>query len=328
MPGSLTYQKPGERLWLIGAGTRFPTIEEHRAEPTPHGSVFWRIDWGAWYQWDTYTETWNLIGGGGSLTVEEQDGTPSVAGVSSLQFHQADGFIVSQPVAGTALVELPQWSSLGAGLSADVNNFDMTQLDRRTGIFRWDADGADRNVTGLLAPPIATLVRFFHNNDPEPEGFSVIFKHMSGLSDPANRIECSGGVDIALRPFEMAVAYYDVNAPARWRLAKFGSSRFVKGGVFLAPTGASTAVAWRAPFTCTVTNVRGYRVGGTGATINAKKNGSAHLAGDLSLTSADTWMDGGAVQNQNYVAGDSLELALVSVAGNPTEVSIQVDFSA
>jgi hypothetical protein len=41
-----------------------------------------------------------------TLTVEEQDGSPSVADVTVLQFHQADGFVVSEPVAGTALVRL------------------------------------------------------------------------------------------------------------------------------------------------------------------------------------------------------------------------------
>jgi len=96
---------------------------------------------------------------------------------------------------------------------------------------------------------------------------------------------------------------------------------------FVSPSGALALVKWRAPYACTVTNVRGYRRGGTGATINAQRNGSStHLSSDLSLTSADTWMDGGAVQNTAYAAGDSLELLLQSVAGSPDQVVIQVDF--
>lgn len=99
-----------------------------------------------------------------------------------------------------------------------------------------------------------------------------------------------------------------------------------RGGTFVSPSGALALVIWRAPFACTVTNVRGYRRGGTGATINAQRNGSStHLSSDLSLTSADTWMDGGAVQNTAYAAGDSLELLLQSVAGGPTQVAIQVE---
>jgi hypothetical protein len=94
------------------------------------------------------------------------------------------------------------------------------------------------------------------------------------------------------------------------------------------PSGAANYIVWRAPFACTVTNVRGYRVGGTGATINARKNGSSnHLSSALSLTSADTWQDGGGVQNTSYSAGDKLEIMVVSVTGSPTQIAIQLDYS-
>jgi hypothetical protein len=95
----------------------------------------------------------------------------------------------------------------------------------------------------------------------------------------------------------------------------------------VSPAAATFIMVWRAPIACTVTNVRGHRKGGTGATVNARKNqASDHLASDLSLTSADTWMDGGSVQNQTYAAGDDLEFEVATVAGTPTEVAIQVDF--
>jgi hypothetical protein len=107
-----------------------------------------------------------------------------------------------------------------------------------------------------------------------------------------------------------------------------GSSIISRGGTILSPTVAINVIVWRAPFACTVTNVRGYRVGGTGATINARLNGASnHLAAALSLTSADTWMDGGAVQNTAYVAGDKLEIMIVTVAGTPTQVAVQIDFT-
>jgi pectate lyase-like protein len=100
-----------------------------------------------------------------------------------------------------------------------------------------------------------------------------------------------------------------------------------RGATVLNPV-ASDLIVWRAPYACTVTNVRGYRVGGTGATINARRNGtSAHLSSDLSLTSADTWVDGGAVQNTAYAAGDKMEIRVMSVAGAPTQVAIQVDLT-
>jgi len=99
------------------------------------------------------------------------------------------------------------------------------------------------------------------------------------------------------------------------------------GGAFFDPTAAKAVTCWVAPFAVTILNVKGYRVGGTGATVNARLNGaSTHLASDLSLSSANTWMDGGAVQNVTYAAGDSLELLLQSVAGSPSQVTIQVNY--
>lgn len=101
-----------------------------------------------------------------------------------------------------------------------------------------------------------------------------------------------------------------------------------RGGVVLTPTAAINVIVWRAPFPCTVTNVRGYRIGGTGATINARKNGTDnHLAAAVSLAVADTWTDGGAVQNTAYATGDKMEIMIVTVAGAPTQVAVQVDLT-
>lgn len=100
------------------------------------------------------------------------------------------------------------------------------------------------------------------------------------------------------------------------------------GGAILLPTSSLTIPIWRAPFACTVTNVRGYRTGGTGATINAQKIGVGnHLAADLSLVAADVWTDGGAVQNTAYAIGDALAIMLTGITGLPTTITIQVDFS-
>ena len=105
----------------------------------------------------------------------------------------------------------------------------------------------------------------------------------------------------------------------------------MQGAEIYNPSGivqADNIICWRAPYACTVTNVRGYRVGGTGATVNARKNGASnHLASALSLTSADTWQDGGAVQNTSYAAGDKMEIMLVSVSGSPTQIMIQIDLT-
>jgi hypothetical protein len=106
---------------------------------------------------------------------------------------------------------------------------------------------------------------------------------------------------------------------------------FTKGVAYTDATAvvASTIVAWVAPFSCTVTAIKGYRVGGTGATINAYRGTTAtpHRSANLSLTSASTWMDGGAVQNTAYVLGDSLLFGLVTVTGSVTQVNIQLNLT-
>ena len=117
-------------------------------------------------------------------------------------------------------------------------------------------------------------------------------------------------------------------AAAVWKETTTATITFSRGGSVLTPTGAVNIVVWRAPFAGTVTNVRSYRVGGTGATINARKNGTLnHLASALSLTSADTWMTGAAPQNTAYAAGDKMEIMLVSLTGSPTQIAIQVDMT-
>lgn len=101
---------------------------------------------------------------------------------------------------------------------------------------------------------------------------------------------------------------------------------FSKGGSIVSPD-VGNFVIWRADTACTVTSVIGYRVGGNGATINARLNGSSnHLASAVSLASANTWTDGGAVQNTAYVAGDTLEIMIVSLDGTPTQIYIEVNF--
>lgn len=98
-----------------------------------------------------------------------------------------------------------------------------------------------------------------------------------------------------------------------------------KGGTVLDPASRDIP-AWRADAEAQVLAVRGYRVGGTGATINARKNGTdEHLSSDLSLTSPNTWMTDTTIQNAVYAAGDSLELRIKSVSGSPTEVAVQID---
>jgi hypothetical protein len=113
--------------------------------------------------------------------------------------------------------------------------------------------------------------------------------------------------------------------------AEVGQIVFSRGGVLFNPNGitASSAniMAWPyATRPCTVVRVSGRRVGGSAATINARKNGSSnHLSSDLSLSVADTVYSSTTIQNASYSIGDTLEVMLVSQTGNPTEIDVQVD---
>ncbi|MFZ4436819.1 MAG: hypothetical protein ACOYOS_00165 [Syntrophales bacterium] len=96
------------------------------------------------------------------------------------------------------------------------------------------------------------------------------------------------------------------------------------------PNAALNVIIWRAPYACTLTRIYGYRVGGTGATVNARRNagGTKHLGTDLSLSSADTWVDGGASYSDTaYAAGDKCEIMVVSTAGTVTQLAILVQFT-
>lgn len=111
-----------------------------------------------------------------------------------------------------------------------------------------------------------------------------------------------------------------------WTGVDAGPETFDKGGAILSPTAPLNVVVWQAPFACVVSRVSGYRVGGSGATVNARRNGTAaHLAADLSLTSAGSWIGTDTVQNISYAEGDSMEIMIVTAAGSPTQVTVLVE---
>jgi hypothetical protein len=121
---------------------------------------------------------------------------------------------------------------------------------------------------------------------------------------------------------------YKAASSTTWAAIDLGVETFTKGMTLADPTAvtALTVTSWVAPFACTVTAIQGYRVGGTGATVQAYRNTTASpiRSAALSLTSALTWMPGGAVQNTSVSTGNSLMLGVLSTAGSPTEVSIQL----
>ncbi|MEV4749070.1 hypothetical protein AB0K21_22050 [Streptosporangium sp. NPDC049248] len=88
---------------------------------------------------------------------------------------------------------------------------------------------------------------------------------------------------------------------------------------------AGTYVVTRLPVGVTAIAVRAYRVGGSGGTVNAKKNTSDLLAANLA-TVTDAWAGSTALQNATFAAGDTLSVVAAAPAGTPTEIIVQVDF--
>ncbi len=117
--------------------------------------------------------------------------------------------------------------------------------------------------------------------------------------------------------------------------ASYIASIFSRGGTIYDPLGiagtaatSSNLIVWRAPFNCSVSNVWGYRVTGSGATVNARKNGTGTIAtSDISLTSADAWISASSITATSFVVGDKLEIMLISSSGYPTQIAVQIDFT-
>ncbi|EPH40842.1 hypothetical protein ABT390_36525 [Streptomyces aurantiacus] len=139
--------------------------------------------------------------------------------------------------------------------------------------------------------------------------------------------DASGAIPEFQGPEGVTGMWADAGGTTRvWITARgTGGAGTSKGLVFAAPTGPAAYVVWRAPRACVVSAVHGYRQGGTGATVNAQKNGADLLATDLSLSTADTWLTGPAVQGEAMAAGDSLAVAVRAVSGEVTAVTVQID---
>jgi hypothetical protein len=98
------------------------------------------------------------------------------------------------------------------------------------------------------------------------------------------------------------------------------------GYVFEAPAGPVLRAVTRLAGAATVTGVRAFRVGGTGATINARADDNTLLPVDLSVASASTWMSVPSLQNTAVAAGTSLQVEITGVTGIVTYVLVQIDY--
>ncbi|WP_326742590.1 hypothetical protein [Streptomyces sp. NBC_01768] len=111
------------------------------------------------------------------------------------------------------------------------------------------------------------------------------------------------------------------------RAAVLASASTISKSIVVAPGATGTYPIWRAPRECTITAVHGYRVGGTGASINATVDTVNVLSTDLSLSTASTWLSGPTVATPTIPQGATLMLAVRAASGSPTSVSVQVDIT-
>lgn len=251
-------------------------------------------------------------GGGGEtaivvMPIEGEEGPPGppIPGAQGAQGPQgdpgdpgspgADGAAGAPGMPGEPGEDAPVYMIPGRDGAPGANGADgATGPQGPTGIGVPGTDGEDAPIY-LIPGPVNTTVASHDLTAEHTE---------SGLTD-AQFLRATGATTFAFEAIEFSV-----------------------GGVILDPTAARFVMVWRAPFPCTVTNVRGHRKGGTGATVNARKNQTSDfLASDLSLSSADSWTDGGSVQNTSIAAGDDIEIELASITGAVTEIAIQVDLT-
>lgn len=96
-------------LPILGAGYAFP-VEQSFA----HGTLFWRLDFQAFYYWNSTTKAWTAIPavGGGGILIKEVDGAPSVT-ATQLQVDSADGLVLTDLGGGVARLDFT--ASAGAG---------------------------------------------------------------------------------------------------------------------------------------------------------------------------------------------------------------------
>lgn len=189
----------------------------------------------------------------------------------------------------------------------------VTTVNGQTGAVTITAANTGADPAGAATAAVATHVAATDPHGDRAYAASTFLPLAGGTLTGALAVTGGFGVDTA------------GNVTANTLALPAAATTLSKALIITAPAGAATYVAWRAPKACTVVAVRGYRTGGTGATINAVKNAADLLATDLSLSTAATWLSGPSVQNTAMVAGDTLTLAIRSVAGSPTAVTIQVD---
>lgn len=114
--------------------------------------------------------------------------------------------------------------------------------------------------------------------------------------------------------------------------AVFQSRTFTINAVILSPSATADYMVWRAPFACTVTAVRGYRVGGTSASVTAGSSPAASVVitnfatGFTTASNTGTW-DSGTVTSSAVASTNNVWVRITAISGTATQLCIQIDMT-
>lgn len=104
----------------------------------------------------------------------------------------------------------------------------------------------------------------------------------------------------------------------------------MKTMVILSPA-VDDIIMFRVKNPMTLVNLRAYQNPGTGSTVNAFKGTLAaptlFRATNYTIVAADVFEDAGSLQNTSVVAGDEIYFRIATLAGAPTEISLQLEFT-
>lgn len=169
---------------------------------------------------------------------------------------------------------------------------------------------ANLNTAHSDGPPPAELV---HASD-----INALASHLNTLETDAN---AGGPLDL---PGHKATTSTDHDARYA-RVTHSHTQQWQAGAFALAPVAGDYVIAPRANAVTTLVAFYARQTGGTGATIDVKKNGVTLLTAVLSLTAATTWTAGTLVATPALAIGDTVEFDVVSVAGSPSDIEFSLE---
>ena len=100
-----------------------------------------------------------------------------------------------------------------SALSGDVDNYEPATGTSTRGVWRLEASGADRTVTGIVVQTSGDTLLVINIGATN----NIILAHQDASSTTSNRMISPTGADLILGPDEYAFMWYDATTD-RWRI--------------------------------------------------------------------------------------------------------------